>query len=87
MIIQGIFILASFGDFNKDGLLDVYITAYVFNGSTILGPDDEIIGFNHDCSANQLFINNGNFKKEIEFYKIFYNTKEGITKFYKLYHI
>ena len=52
---------ASFGDFNKDGLLDFYITAYVFNGSTILGPNDEIIGFDHDCSANQLFINNGNF--------------------------
>jgi len=52
---------ASFGDINKDGLLDFYITAYVFNGSTILGPDDEIIGFDHDCSANQLFINNGDF--------------------------
>ena len=26
-------------------------------------------------------------KKEIEFYKIFYNAKEGTTKFYKLYHI
>ena len=41
--------------------MDFYITAYVFNGSTILGPNDEIIGFDHDCSANQLFINNGNF--------------------------
>jgi hypothetical protein len=52
---------ASFGDFNKDGLLDLYITAYVFSGNPILGPGNEIIGFDHDCSANQLFVNNGNF--------------------------
>ena len=52
---------ASFGDVNNDGLLDVYITAYVFTSDFVFGPGDEVIGFDHDCSSNQLFINNGAF--------------------------
>lgn len=51
---------ASFGDVNKDGLLDVYLTAYVFNGVLIYNANNEAIGFDHDCNPNQLFINNGN---------------------------
>ncbi|MCF8465747.1 MAG: FG-GAP-like repeat-containing protein [Flavobacteriales bacterium] len=50
---------ASFGDVNKDGYLDVYVTAYVFSSSQILGPDNEVIGFDHDCNPNILLINNG----------------------------
>jgi len=51
---------ASFGDVNKDGLLDIYITAYVFNSGVIFGSGNEVIGFDHDCNPNILLINNGN---------------------------
>ena len=51
---------ATFGDVNKDGLLDVYISAYVFQSSFDLDTAGNVVGFEHECSPNQLFINNGN---------------------------
>ncbi|MCF8275739.1 MAG: FG-GAP-like repeat-containing protein [Flavobacteriales bacterium] len=51
---------ASFGDVNNDGLLDVYITSYVFQSGFIQDGVGTVIGFAHDCSPNMLFLNNGN---------------------------
>jgi hypothetical protein len=50
---------ASFGDVNSDGLLDFYIGAYVFDVEFIFDQNNVIIGFQHHCSPNYLFINNG----------------------------
>jgi len=51
---------ATFGDVNKDGLLDVYISAYVFQSGFDLDTAGNVIAFEHECSPNQLFLNNGN---------------------------
>ncbi len=51
---------ATMGDVNKDGYLDIYITNYVSVTGVIFGEGTEVIGFNHDCDADRLFINNGN---------------------------
>ena len=51
----------SLGDINKDGYLDIYIAAYVFSSQMIRDEFNNVVGFAHDCSANLLFINNGNF--------------------------
>jgi hypothetical protein len=50
---------ASFGDVNADGLLDFYIGAYVYDIEFIFDQNNVIIGFQHRCSPNYLFINNG----------------------------
>ena len=52
---------ATLGDINQDGYLDIYIAAYVYTSQMIRDEFNDIIGFSHDCSANLLFINNGNF--------------------------
>ncbi|MBL4578115.1 MAG: VCBS repeat-containing protein [Flavobacteriales bacterium] len=46
---------ATFGDINKDGLLDVYVGNYI--NLSIVAPN----GFDYTCYANYLYINNGNF--------------------------
>lgn len=51
---------ASFGDVNKDGLLDLYIGAYIFQSEMIVDSAENPIGFNHECSANRLLLNTGN---------------------------
>ena len=51
---------ASLGDVNKDGFLDIYLTTYIFTGGLIYGPDNEVIGYEHVCHPNMLYINNGN---------------------------
>ncbi|MCB9185754.1 MAG: CRTAC1 family protein [Flavobacteriales bacterium] len=50
---------ASFGDFDKDGLLDLYVVSYVFNASFIHDSLGNTIGYNHDCDPNHLYRNNG----------------------------
>lgn len=50
---------AAFGDVNSDGFLDMYIGAYVYDIEFIFDQNNVIIGFQHRCSPNYLFINNG----------------------------
>ena len=49
------------GDINRDGYLDVYVASYVYSSQLIYDNFNNVIGYAHDCSANLLFINNGNF--------------------------
>jgi len=51
---------AAFVDINQDGLLDIYVINYVEESRFILNPQDEIIGFDHKCWPNLLYINQGN---------------------------
>lgn len=50
---------ASFGDYNLDGFLDVYVINYIRETIFQTDSNDVTIGFNHDCYENQFFINNG----------------------------
>lgn len=50
---------ASFGDVNKDGLLDLYLTSYIFTSGFIYDSLGQVVGFDHDCDPNQFYINNG----------------------------
>lgn len=50
---------ATFGDYDLDGLLDVYVTSYVYSSEFITDPSGNIIGYNHDCDPNHLYRNNG----------------------------
>lgn len=47
-----------FFDSNMDGLLDLYIMNYVENPKTIQ-DGGQVVGFDHDCYENKLFINQG----------------------------
>lgn len=51
---------ATFGDFNLDGLLDIYIINYIDEPSVLYNENNEVYGFSHDCFPNRLYINNGN---------------------------
>lgn len=50
---------AAMADVNLDGLLDIYAINYIDDANPILGNDGSIIGFDHDCYPNVLYINNG----------------------------
>jgi hypothetical protein len=52
-------ISATFGDVNKDGFLDIYITNYVHVPEVVYGEQFEVIGFAHQCYPDLLLINNG----------------------------
>ena len=50
----------AFGDFNHDGLIDLYVGNYIETGRAIFDSITGLaIGYDHDCSENQLYINNG----------------------------
>jgi len=51
---------AAFADINLDGLLDIYITSYISEGGFIQDTAGAVVGFAHQCSANRLYMNNGN---------------------------
>jgi len=50
---------AAMGDFNLDGLLDIYVINYIENSSSVANEEDVTIGFDHDCYPNELYLNNG----------------------------
>jgi hypothetical protein len=50
---------AAFGDFNRDGWLDLYVINYIDISSTIEDSEGNTIGFDHTCFPDQLYINNG----------------------------
>ncbi len=49
-------------DFNKDGLLDIYVTNYVAEPSFIYNDEEEVIGFDHSAEHDYLYINFGGFQ-------------------------
>ncbi|MEL6865086.1 MAG: FG-GAP-like repeat-containing protein [Bacteroidota bacterium] len=52
-------ISATFGDANKDGLLDIYVGNYIWNPVVLTDSLGNITGFAHECSANWLLMNEG----------------------------
>ena len=50
---------ATFGDFNLDGYLDIYVLNYIQKERLLVNEKGEINGFGHDCYPNNLYINNG----------------------------
>jgi hypothetical protein len=51
---------AAFVDFNNDGNLDIYVLNYTKLTDFIRDENDVVIGFNHECYPNYLYLNNGN---------------------------
>ncbi len=51
---------ATFMDYNKDGLLDIYVINYVSGFETIYDENGEFEAFNHTCYENFLYENRGN---------------------------
>lgn len=51
---------AALGDINMDGYLDIYAANYIDRPALIYNADrDTVLGFQHKCHSNKLFINNG----------------------------
>ena len=52
---------AAFGDVNQDGYLDIYAGHYIEKDRLTYSDSnrDTVSGFDHQCHANQLYLNNG----------------------------
>jgi len=51
---------AALGDINLDGYLDIYAAHYIDRPALIYNSTrDTVLGFQHTCHSNKLFINNG----------------------------
>ena len=51
---------AVFVDINNDGFLDIYVINYIQQFNSILDEETkEVIGFDHDCRENYVYLNNG----------------------------
>lgn len=49
----------SFGDVNLDGYLDIYVGNYIETDRFLYNAQNEVIGFDHVCYTNYLYLNNG----------------------------
>ncbi|MEM1407190.1 MAG: CRTAC1 family protein, partial [Bacteroidota bacterium] len=63
---------AAFIDINEDSYLDIYVINYIENPGFIFDEDGNITGFDHDCDANFLYINQGDltFNEEAAVYGV-----------------
>lgn len=53
---------AALGDINQDGYLDIYAAHYIEKPALLYNASrDTVLGFQHQCHSNKLFINNGDF--------------------------
>lgn len=52
---------ANMFDFNQDGLLDIYVINHVASPAFLYDMNGAIIGFDHECYPNHLYLNNGDF--------------------------
>ena len=50
---------ASMLDYNKDGLLDIYVVNYIQELRYLYNDTGQVIGFDHDCFKNLFYENNG----------------------------
>lgn len=50
---------AAMADVNLDGYLDIYLATYIDNINSIYDQSGAVVGFDHDCFEDFLFINNG----------------------------
>jgi hypothetical protein len=51
---------ALFVDINNDGYLDIYVINYIQQFNSILDEETkEVVGFDHDCRENYVYLNNG----------------------------
>ena len=51
---------AAMGDVNGDGYLDIYVANYIERPALMYNAArDTVLGFQHQCHSNRLFINNG----------------------------
>lgn len=55
---------AQFMDYNRDGLLDLYVLDYLEMPVPVRDSEDNLVGFNHDCGGNRMYlgIGDGNFR-------------------------
>lgn len=52
---------AALGDVNGDGYLDIYAAHYIERPALLYNATrDTVLGFQHQCHSNKLFLNNGN---------------------------
>ena len=49
-------------DFDLDGDLDIYVINYIEQSRLLNDDDGNVIGFDHDCANNFLYVNEGNMR-------------------------
>lgn len=48
-------------DFNGDGLMDIYVTNYIESPKATKNEEGDVVGFEHTCYQDYLYINQGDF--------------------------